>query len=82
MPGWANAYVATGHGAEGLLLGPYSALTVARSILGIETSGDPIERALTARILDRFAPERFSSVQPGPGGNRRPPPAITSRWPR
>ena len=62
MPGWANAYVATGHGAEGLLLGPYSALTVARSILGIGTPGDPIEQALTARILDRSAPERFSGV--------------------
>ena len=62
MPGWKNAFVATGHGAEGLLLGPYSALTVARRILGIETSEDPTEQALTARLLDRFAPERFSSV--------------------
>ncbi|MGD0393785.1 MAG: FAD-dependent oxidoreductase [Acidimicrobiales bacterium] len=60
MPGWVNAFVATGHGAEGLLLGPYSALNVARTILGLETSEDPIERALTARALDRFVPERFT----------------------
>jgi len=29
VPGWANVWVATGHGANGLLLGPYSALLVA-----------------------------------------------------
>ncbi len=61
IPGWDNAFVATGHGAEGLLLGPYSALTVARSILGLDTE-DPTERALTGRILDRFTPARFTSV--------------------
>ena len=39
VPGWANAFVATGHGAEGLLLGPYSALLVARTILGLDPPG-------------------------------------------
>ena len=29
LPGWENAYVCTGHGANGLLLGPYSAHLVA-----------------------------------------------------
>ena len=29
LPGWENAYVCTGHGANGLLLGPYSARLVA-----------------------------------------------------
>lgn len=32
LPGWDNAYVAAGHGTEGLLLGPYSAALVARSV--------------------------------------------------
>lgn len=32
LPGWDNAYVATGHGTDGLLLGPYSAALVARSV--------------------------------------------------
>lgn len=34
LPGWDNAYVATGHGTDGLLLGPYSASLVAQSITG------------------------------------------------
>lgn len=34
LPGWENAYVATGHGTEGLLLGPYSAAMVARTMTG------------------------------------------------
>jgi D-amino-acid dehydrogenase len=34
LPGWDNAYVATGHGTEGLLLGPYSAALVARTMTG------------------------------------------------
>lgn len=32
LPGWENAHVATGHGAEGLLLGPYSAALVAAAM--------------------------------------------------
>lgn len=38
FPGWPNVFVAAGHGAEGLLLGPYSALVVARLALGIEVA--------------------------------------------
>ncbi len=34
VPGWANVHVATGHGTDGLLLGPYSAALVARSMTG------------------------------------------------
>ncbi len=34
VPGWENAYLATGHGANGLLLGPYSAKLVADLVLG------------------------------------------------
>jgi D-amino-acid dehydrogenase len=34
LPGVANAWVATGHGANGLLLGPYSAHLVARAMTG------------------------------------------------
>ena len=32
LPGWANAWVATGHGANGLLQGPYSGRVVAHAI--------------------------------------------------
>jgi D-amino-acid dehydrogenase len=33
VPGWANVSVATGHGANGLLLGPYSARLLAEQLL-------------------------------------------------
>jgi D-amino-acid dehydrogenase len=49
LPGLANAFVATGHGANGLLLGPYSARLVARAILG-----DPVPE------LASFSPIRFA----------------------
>jgi D-amino-acid dehydrogenase len=48
LPGWDNAYVATGHGAEGLLLGPYSGALVAAGITGP-----------TPPQLAPFAPGRF-----------------------
>jgi D-amino-acid dehydrogenase len=34
LPGWENAFVCTGHGANGLLLGPYSARLTADLALG------------------------------------------------
>jgi D-amino-acid dehydrogenase len=34
LPGWENAFVCTGHGANGLLLGPYSARLTAAAALG------------------------------------------------
>jgi D-amino-acid dehydrogenase len=35
VPGWDNVWVATGHGANGLLLGPYTARLLAETILGV-----------------------------------------------
>jgi D-amino-acid dehydrogenase len=68
LPGWSNVFVGTGHGAEGLLLGPLSAAVLAESIAGMpgdgrseaggltnETTGD----ALVASELGRWSPERF-----------------------
>jgi D-amino-acid dehydrogenase len=40
VPGWDNAYVCTGHGANGLLLGPYSAHLVAGLITGASRALD------------------------------------------
>ena len=34
IPGWGNVWVATGHGANGLLLGPYTAALLAAEIAG------------------------------------------------
>lgn len=34
VPGWDNVHLVTGHGTDGLLLGPYSAALVARCLLG------------------------------------------------
>jgi D-amino-acid dehydrogenase len=51
LPGWENAYVCTGHGANGLLLGPYSAHLVASLVRGEQPVLD----------LTRFAPERFGA---------------------
>ena len=34
IPGWGNVWVATGHGANGLLLGPYTAALLAAEIVG------------------------------------------------
>jgi D-amino-acid dehydrogenase len=58
LPGWENAYVATGHGAEGLLLGPLSARLVARSVLGDE---DRAGGGLAAQVLGLCAPGRFAA---------------------
>jgi D-amino-acid dehydrogenase len=59
LPGWDNAYVATGHGAEGLLLGPYSAALVARS-MGAGRPG--IDAADATEALAPFAPDRFAAA--------------------
>jgi D-amino-acid dehydrogenase len=59
VPGWSNAFVATGHGTEGLLLGPFSALVVARLVLGIETAV-PTESADATQVLDWCSPARFT----------------------
>jgi D-amino-acid dehydrogenase len=52
VPGWSNAFVATGHGTEGLLLGPYSSrLVVGQALGGAGADG---------RALGAFAPDRFA----------------------
>ena len=53
LPGWGNAWVATGHGANGLLQGPYSARALSHAIVGHELPGDepPLPRG--------FEPARF-----------------------
>jgi D-amino-acid dehydrogenase len=60
VPGWTNAFVATGHGTEGLLLGPVSAAIVARSVTGTEAAADPTERAVAETVLEAWTPERFA----------------------
>jgi D-amino-acid dehydrogenase len=49
VPGVDNAYVASGHGANGLLLGPVSGKMIADLVAGREPSV----------VLTRFAPGRF-----------------------
>lgn len=60
VPGWTNAFVATGHGAEGLLLGPLSALMVARKVLGIDEEPDGLEGDALSQVLELCAPGRFA----------------------
>ncbi len=53
VPGWSNAWVATGHGANGLLQGPYSARLMAHAVAG---AAPPSDEAPLSRGLD---PARF-----------------------
>ena len=53
LPGWGNAWVATGHGANGLLQGPYSARWLAHAMTG---AGLP---AGEAPLPDELDPARF-----------------------
>jgi D-amino-acid dehydrogenase len=60
LPGWDNVFVATGHGANGLLMGPYSAKLVAAQALGSSgghglVGGQGLLAAFTAQ---RFGPPR------------------------
>lgn len=68
VPGWSNAFVATGHGAEGLLLGPLSAAVLADSMLEASGAGrsgaghlavGPTRDPVVAGELARWSPERF-----------------------
>jgi D-amino-acid dehydrogenase len=59
VAGWPNVFVATGHGAEGLLLGPYSALVVARMVLGRQAPV-PEEGALVENVLHSWGTDRFT----------------------
>ncbi len=69
LPGWSNVFVATGHGAEGLLLGPYSGRLVASCLLGASVLGEPSEStaatATATEVLTMCSPERFTG---GSGG--------------
>ncbi len=49
VPGWENVHLVTGHGTEGLLLGPYSAALVARGI-----GGEPWSDELVPFSVTRF----------------------------
>lgn len=51
LPGWDNVFVATGHGTEGLLLGPYSAALVAETLVGASASPQ-LDLFAAARIAD------------------------------
>ncbi|HEY1827064.1 MAG TPA: FAD-dependent oxidoreductase [Acidimicrobiales bacterium] len=53
VPGWSNVGVATGHGANGLLQGPYTARVLAHTLLGAPLPAD--EPPLPAAV----SPERF-----------------------
>jgi D-amino-acid dehydrogenase len=61
LPGWGNVYVATGHGAEGLLLGPFGARVLADKMLGSE----PLGGSAAVRALGRWSPDRFGSGAEG-----------------
>ncbi len=54
VPGWGNVWVATGHGANGLLQGPYSARVLAHDITGVPLPAD--ESPMPAA----FDPARFA----------------------
>ncbi len=54
LPGWGNVFVATGHGANGLLHGPYSARVLAHDLTGTPLpAGEP-------PLPAAFDPARFA----------------------
>ena len=53
LPGWGNAWVATGHGANGLLQGPLSARGLAHAMAGVDPPADE------APLPGTFDPGRF-----------------------
>ncbi len=55
LPGWDNVFVCTGHGANGLLLGPYSARLVADLVVGRTPPTD----------IAPFRPDRFDDAPRG-----------------
>ncbi len=54
LPGWGNAWVATGHGANGLLQGPYSARALAHAMASVALPADE------APLPQSFDPGRFA----------------------
>jgi D-amino-acid dehydrogenase len=53
VPGWGNAWVATGHGANGLLQGPLSSRVLAHTITDTALPADEVP------LPDAFDPRRF-----------------------
>jgi D-amino-acid dehydrogenase len=53
LVGWGNAWVATGHGANGLLQGPYSARVLAHTMAGVALPSDEVP------LPGSFDPGRF-----------------------
>ena len=53
LPGWSNVFVATGHGPNGLLQGPYSGRVLAHVMAGVELPSDE------APTPGAFDPARF-----------------------
>ncbi len=62
VPGWENVWVATGHGASGLLLGPYTAKLLAEEITGTADR-------TTSAFWSTLSPARFG--EPAAGRVRR-----------
>ena len=54
VPGWDNAWVASGHGANGLLQGPLSARVLAHAMVGVARPGAEVPLPAT------FDPARFA----------------------
>lgn len=54
LPGWGNAWVATGHGANGLLQGPYSSRVLAHAMTGVALPAEETP------LPDAFDPARFA----------------------
>jgi D-amino-acid dehydrogenase len=54
LPGWSNVFVATGHGPNGLLQGPYSGRVLAHAMAGVELPADE------APLPGAFDPARFA----------------------
>ena len=54
VPGWDNAWVATGHGANGLLQGPFSARLLAHTVAGVALPEDEVP------LPAAFDPARFA----------------------
>jgi D-amino-acid dehydrogenase len=54
LPGWGNAWVATGHGANGLLQGPLSGRVLAHTMAGAALPGDEVP------LPASFDPGRFA----------------------
>ena len=54
VPGWDNVWVATGHGANGLLQGPYSARVLAHDMAAMPLPADEVPLPVA------FDPARFA----------------------